>query len=704
MNIKCILFLLATVFSGYTVVSQVKTEQRFPVDLPTHDLSPVPDYSISARIIGHQAYEYTIQKDGDADLKKVFTVRPNNLESFKSLFLTSFDEVMKMEVAKDANKDVTLYTQKIGDLRLESIFLYFQGGEIALESFDFRPVAGELFFRSKIHPTQYLATKTLIKAKLREAIKKGPQDQKLVPGSLNDLLKFREQLIQLQAEIQAKKLEVGMAVYPKRVQALIDSITALLNELTVGNYESKKQQVEAVWNDDGVELLDEITKLIQGSTNDVSVSVSRGRRWFLYGRRYTVRSGKAVENDLSYRAAKRALRRELLKKESLLGMDELTINNVEIEFNEGFIENIKVMAQGKDTVLQFQNNFAIGFASKKDYHYLQYTKLFAARNQITYAIPLTDVIERYEQKHAVSRRDYSPANQVITLDFKTDPKRSITLNKETTSKLFELKTFSDFVGFDQENPNGLIQLELEKRLNIRTGRLRVPRSIRTNFGFFQFITPCVVKSKIEENNKHLLLEYRDQFTNNQYDPVKFTSTLELKRFENFSAGAEVNVGMLDLPTSKSMLYFNTGFRYGRVAIRDSLRKFSDNVVSTTGFIKDFGVNTFSVMPVKICWELMTDERYTYSLGGSINLYYLRDNYFTQVANIETYKDKVGKKGGTRYFYKNFFMQVCFRPQTEASGRLFFRYQYNWQQGYWRTGFHQAQVGYSVYLTRQLKQG
>ncbi|MBT1690473.1 hypothetical protein [Dawidia soli] len=697
-----LLFLLAAVLSGHTVVGQVKREQRFPVDLPAHDLSPVPDYSISARIIGHQAYEYTLQKDGDPEIKKVFTIRPNNLESFKSQFASAFDEVMKMEKAKDSTQDLTKYTRHIGNVRPESIFIYFQGGEITLESFDFRPLAGELFFRSKVHPTQYFVTRAVINARLKSAIRKDRQDQKQVPGSLKDLIGLRERLIQLQADIQTRKLAIGMAVYPQKVQAEIDKITTLLNELTVQNYESKRKEIDAAWSSTGPQLIKEISELIYNSGDDVTISVDQERGGWFRRRRYTVKSGTSIVGGLRRRPAKRALRRALVQKESAQGTNELTINNVEIEFNEGFIENIKVMA-GEGDSLQFQNNFAIGFASKKDYHYLQYAKLFADRNQITYSIPLTDVIDRYEQKHAVGRRDYSPANQVITMDFKTDPKRSITLNKETTSKLFELKTFSDFVGFDQESPNGLIQLELEKRLNIRTGRIRVPHSTRTNLGLFQFITPFVMKSKIEENNKHLLLDYRDQFTNNQYNPVKFTSTLELKRFENFSAGADVNIAMLDIPSSKSMLYLNFGFRYGRVAIRDSLQEFSDNQVARTGFAKDFGVNTFSFMPVKICWELMTDERYTYSLGGSVNLYYLRDNYFTQVANIETYKDEVGKKGDTRYFYKSFFMQVCFRPQTEASGRLFFRYQYNWQQGYWRTGFHQAQVGYSVYLTRQLKQ-
>jgi hypothetical protein len=159
--------------------------------------------------------------------------------------------------------------------------------------------------------------------------------------------------------------------------------------------------------------------------------------------------------------------------------------------------------------------------------------------------------------------------------------------------------------------------------------------------------------------------------------------------------------LLDFPSTKSIVYVNTGFRYGRVSIRDSLRAFTENEVNTTGFVNEYGVNTYTFTPLKLIWEVRTDERYTFNLGWSMNFYYLRDNSFTQVANIETFQETTDD-GDMKYLYKNVFMQVALKPQSSGSGRLFFRYQYNWQQGFWRTGFHQIQVGYAVPLTKQLK--
>jgi hypothetical protein len=531
-----------------------RTNLSYPFELNPHELGDIIDYSIRARVVGNQAFEYTIQMDQDPDMKETFLVRPNNLSSFlvkskeKFAALLTKGGVPKASEVEDVVSDTVKTYEKLmaqfERINREAIFLFFQGAEIMIGSFDYRPKAGEMFFG-----------------------------------------------------------------------------------------------------------------------NDVAV-----------------------------------------KKVNSSGVDSnhYNIMNVEIEFDEGYIENLKVDVAYGDTVLKFENGYPIGFASKRDYRIVELVTLYALEGEDRYSIDLREVITRYEQKHEVGRRDYSPANQVITLDFETDSRRQLELSKESTAKLFELKTFSDFVGFDQDKPNGLIQFEVDKRLNLNSRRRGQFKRWQYSLGSFQFLLPSIVMSKIEDNNKFLILEYKDQFTNNAYSPVKFTSTLELKRYENFSVGADINWFIIDVPPLKSSLCVNGGFRYGRVSVRDSLREFSNNTIETTDFVHEYGVNTYTISPLKVIWEVRTDERYTFSLGGGLHFYYLRDNSFLQVANIPTFAETPDDGGDSKVLYKNVLMQLSFKPQTEGAGKLFFRYQYNWQQGFWRTGFHQIQVGYSVPLMKQLK--
>ncbi|MBT1708441.1 hypothetical protein KK062_09410 [Fulvivirgaceae bacterium PWU5] len=564
-----------------------RTNLSYPFELNPHELGTIVDYSIRARVVGNQAFEYTIQMDDDPDMKETFLVRPNNLSSFVAKAREKFSALLvkgKVPKASELKKVVqpdsgqhkrdTTSTEKdstatekdstitsaprktyeelmaeFDKINLESIFLFFQGAEIMIGSFDYRPKAGEIFFG-----------------------------------------------------------------------------------------------------------------------NDVVVS------------KWTKKWDKVITDTVN----------------------RYDIMNVEIEFDEGYIENVKVDVAYGNIVLKFENAYPIGFASKRDYRIIEGVSLYATEDKDRYYMGLRDVITRYEQKHEVGRRDYSPANQVITLDFKTDPRRQIELSKESTSKLFELKTFSDFVGFDKDKPNGLIQFEVDKRLNLNSRRNGRFKKSQYSYGAFQFLLPSIVVSKIEDNNKFLILNYKDQFTNNAYDPIKFTSTLELKRFENFSVGADINWFIIDVPPMKSSLCVNGGFRYGRVSVRDSLRVFSNNAVETTDFVNEYGVNTYTVTPFKAVWEVRTDERYTFSLGGGLNFYFLRDNSFSQVANIPTFAETPDDGGDSKILYKHVLMQLSLKPQTEGTGKLFFRYQYNWQHGFWRTGFHQIQVGYSVPLMKQLK--
>ncbi|HVD99493.1 MAG TPA: hypothetical protein VNB90_14895 [Cytophagaceae bacterium] len=381
------------------------------------------------------------------------------------------------------------------------------------------------------------------------------------------------------------------------------------------------------------------------------------------------------------------------------------ITELEIEFNDGFIENIVVIGTLTDTVkskfLKFNNQYPIGFSRKWDYwkykdSYLLYAK---GPDGEVYTMDVRNVISDYIEKLEVDRRDYSPQDTVMNFKFSNNVEKSMTLTKENTYKLFEAKVYSDFVGLNDNNPNGLVQTEISRKVNLITYRFIwfERRNLNMKVSFGGYIKPEIVLSKIEKNNKNLLLDYKDRVIDNQYTPLKYTSTLKLRQYENFNAGFDFNLTTWDIPSFKSLFYIDAGFRYGRTSITDSVRRYQNNQIVHTEVANNFGVNTVRFYP-KVTWEIKSDERYCFNFSYSHVWYYLRDNSFTQVANLESYNTN-SEKGTTSKQYNQVALLATFNPNRSApsKGKLFFRYQLYWQQGYWNTTFEQAQVGYSFFL-------
>jgi hypothetical protein len=411
--------------------------------------------------------------------------------------------------------------------------------------------------------------------------------------------------------------------------------------------------------------------------------------------------------------------------------NQLTIHNFEIdsvaiEFKDGFIENIIIMGHVKEhdtfrkfinpksTLLtmnrsiKFENLVPLGFSRKIDYENLKNVELYTrGGNMPEYSLRLEDVfmLAPYFQNLAVGRRDYSPENSVEKIVFGNEISKSVLLYKEPTKKFFEGKVFSDFVGLDGKSPNGIIQLNVSKRIPINTNRIRSRkyRPANSNFGSFAFVEPTITISKLEENNRYLELNRIDRFdANGQYQPEKFASTLDLKRYENFSAGFDLNLFILDKPSAKSSFFLNQGVRYGLVALRDSTRNFSNGAI-VSNEPQDTTISTFQ-LSTQFKWEIQADERFRFSASYTHNFFWGRTKSLTQVGDTDDYfrrGERVSKFRDLQFGTVE--MLATFRPNLDANGQLFFRYRYNWQQGFWFTGFHQAQVGYSFYILGRYKE-
>ena len=388
------------------------------------------------------------------------------------------------------------------------------------------------------------------------------------------------------------------------------------------------------------------------------------------------------------------------------------ITETEIELKGGYMENVRVKGEisvaklkgGPNNVkpveLIFENLMPVGFSREIDYEHLSKVELRALHpvSRMEYRLKLGDIMS-YDLKHAVNRRDYSPKNQMITF---SDNKTEKTLKKQDSYKLFEIKVYSDFVGMNETAPNGLIQSELEKEIPILTRRYPAIKAWRSNCGYLEQVVPKLVLSKLEDKNKYLPIRYHDLMNGSEYTPEKYVSTLELYQYESFSTGIDVNILVFDIINAKSTIRLDGGFRYGTTPVVDSTRIYDGNNIHFTNEFQHHNITTFRFFP-RISLSIYPEERFSIKMSFTHSWYYARTNLFTQVGNITEFELDNDKEQSYTHQFNTVELKASINMQNTSSGKLFFRYRFNWQQNYWNTGFSQIQVGYAFYLMGKYKQ-
>lgn len=154
------------------------------------------------------------------------------------------------------------------------------------------------------------------------------------------------------------------------------------------------------------------------------------------------------------------------------------IDRVTVETQDGAIKNITVrmldtalVKQHAETprhYVEFKNQFPVSISGKFDAENFADVKLYcfncAGIKNVSRYINLSDLIS-LDIVLENNKDDYSPVNSTVSV---SPAKPIVELKKEKRSRIFEVAAFSDFVGMDQEQPNGLIQIEARRKININT--------------------------------------------------------------------------------------------------------------------------------------------------------------------------------------------------------------------------------------------
>jgi len=278
------------------------------------------------------------------------------------------------------------------------------------------------------------------------------------------------------------------------------------------------------------------------------------------------------------------------------------------------------------------------------------------------------------------------------------------LNKESTQKLFEAHIFSDFIGLKEDKPNGLIQVELDKRINTNSKQNLAKPWISwlfKSYGTFQYITPSIVFSKLEEHNKHLLLGDLDSIRKDPggTDVSKFseaahryTSAIEMFQYQSFSGGADINFLYLNNHDLKYNLNFDLGIRLGLTPVTDSVVGTSNNKEAMDEVSTLIPHMQFSV---KGTINFLPEERFNLSISDR-PIYFRSFNQNIQLLGKDQHGDHVfqAQKAGLLNVAE---MLMTLQLSEKGTGKLFGRLRFVSDLTNMNSNFTQVQVGYSTFI-------
>lgn len=375
--------------------------------------------------------------------------------------------------------------------------------------------------------------------------------------------------------------------------------------------------------------------------------------------------------------------------------DICRIKNVEIQFERGFIEKIKVLVNYKNGLYFFENIYAVGFSSFLNYKSLSNIRLYIRNREFNDNpyIYLSDVIRDYDNRLANYTRDYSPEDTTINVD--PNVTSDITLSRASYVNIIDAKVFTDLNGTKKNNPNGLFQIELNKRFNINTARYQTG-SLRGDVGFFNYVNLFAAVNKIEQNNRYLTLHNANVTQNGSIISPNYATNLDFLRYENYTAGFSLNGALLDLPDGKFTIYGDLGLKYGYLNIADSVLT-PQKLIKNPNYFPEAHTVTFYLPKIGI--ELFSESRISVYASYNHNFTYLfSNNAEKQVVSYQK-SDLTATTLEKRARRSNVFeLSAKLMPNKDRNTHIFARLRFYTQNGDANTSFSQIQIGYAYNLT------
>lgn len=415
-----------------------------------------------------------------------------------------------------------------------------------------------------------------------------------------------------------------------------------------------------------------------------------------YNKKYNLTNLGSLEHLQNQLANQQLIQKEI---QDLYGTSliSLSIDSISVKIDKTFIESIavytKILAsnyeennyQFRNKSVMFYNHQPISISTLTSIDKaLSSTSVFAFIENHLYEIDIRDIIAFYNPIQANGRNDLSPADTTFTL-VKNNGEQTISVNKTPTQKLFEMKVYSDFVGLNGTTPNGLVQLEFSKEMYLSSQKYTkvFKKGFYFNNSWGTYVTPFFTLSKLEKTNKFLPLLSNDS--------TRGAQTLQLKRYEIFSVGADINLFAINVPRWKTQLFIDPGIAFARIGLADSVLNSDSVMVVTTSAANSFAIRSTAK------FVFQTDERYFFDARLSFQWYRLLDKNIQQIKE-QLDENFTGQKAFSSKLLFNIGLNAGFSPTSNTKGKLFIRYNYyGLAMERALQGFSQIQLGYSYYL-------
>lgn len=409
----------------------------------------------------------------------------------------------------------------------------------------------------------------------------------------------------------------------------------------------------------------------------------------------------------------------------------LRAEKANFEFEDGTIKNIVVTCSLMDSTglkfhphsFEFKNNIPISISSRSDKDYLKNINLFNydtkpfiqslsihnplnfrfVKNRLTrksksaystqkirrVMIALGDVV-MMEDVLEIDKEDYSPVNGTALMSIN---KPTAELRKERTSKIVDLRVYSDFEGFGEKSPNGLFQIEGAKRINVWSHRMG---GSKFYWGFGTYLEPKARISKIEGQNNELVIKNQtniEAIISRQDTSIRY---LDLTEYQRYSVELNGNFLRLYMPFIKCNLQINYLASIYNTTIRD-LRELGDLSENPTlksnllTLIEEKSEQTMLVSSfrhgIKAILEFRPEPRYAFRLDFETS----KNSLLTEGVKVDV---------NDHNWINSFLFQGFLK--TSADDSIFFRYRLTNYNLNLKDGFTQVQIGYKKDIFSRVK--
>lgn len=384
-----------------------------------------------------------------------------------------------------------------------------------------------------------------------------------------------------------------------------------------------------------------------------------------------------------------------IKKDSFVYFENLIVKSVSIEFEDGVMKNIEALLIPKDSTngnlgstLRFRNLKPYGISGKFHPDLLRDQTLFHHSVLGLYKLALNELIA-YFPRLAVNTENYAPENSVIILDIASG-RTFEELKKEKTSALVDLRIFSDLSGVQLGNPQGLIQAQFSKKIDLLSNYKQFTKKANnTNIVWLKYVKPEFVISKIDQKDQLLTYLKDTNKTKGVVSPTKLKVT-DLYQYQFIRFGADLNIFKYSIPNAQLNIQgvINSSWYGSNIIESDSLAKFnSKNNVNVSGTRVFSNTSRFGLI-----LETKPESRWGASLRWDfIGFNSILSNEFKlYTSDKRPFKTKNLKSFAFEGFAK-----------TSPNNKFFFRWAYNFSGDY--QYYNQLQIGIQSTLQRYMEE-